>query len=300
MELKHNQPIGLFHLIAVLIVAVWGITFISTKVLIEHGLSPQEIFLLRFAIAYIGIWFIGFKRLWCNSLKDELWLLAGGVTGGSVYFLTENTALGITLASNVSFIVCTAPLLTALLSLLIYRNEKATSRLIGGSLLALVGVAFVVFNGRFILKISPLGDLLSLTAALSWAFYSLIMKKMAGRYSNTFITRKTFFYGILTILPAFLVHPWQFPLQKFTEPVILGNLVFLGVVASLVCYAVWNIVLNRLGTVRASNYIYLNPVFTLSGSALVLGERLTWLSFIGIACILAGVYWASWTNHKTQ
>ncbi len=300
MELKQPQSTGIFHLIAILIVGVWGTTFISTKLLIEHGLTPQEIFLIRFAIAYIGIWFIGSKRLWCNNLKDELWLLLGGITGGSVYFLTENTALGITLASNVSFIVCTAPLLTALLSIFIYRQEKATKRLIGGSILALIGVAFVVFNGRFILEISPLGDLLSLTASLSWAFYSLIMKKMTGRYSTTFITRKTFFYGVLTILPAFFVRPWQFPLQKFADPIVLGNLIFLGVIASLICYAVWNIVLNRLGTVRASNYIYLNPVFTLSGSALILNERLTWLSFIGVACILAGVYWASWVKHEAQ
>ena len=74
----------------------------------------------------------------------------------------------------------------------------------GGSLLALVGVALVVYNGHFILKISPLGDFLTLLAAFSWAFYSLIMKKMSGRYRTTFITRKISFYGILTILPAFI------------------------------------------------------------------------------------------------
>lgn len=177
MELKH----GYYHLIAILTVAIWGLTFISTKVLINHGLTPQEIFFYRFLIAYLGIWVISPKRLFTNNWQDELWLVAGGIFGGSLYFFTENTALGITQASNVSFIICTAPLLTTILSLLFYKSEKASKGLIYGSLLALMGVGLIVFNGSFVLKISPIGDLLTLLAALSWAFYSLIIKKMAGR-----------------------------------------------------------------------------------------------------------------------
>ena len=288
----HTTKNYIYHLIAILTVGIWGLTFISTKVLIEHGLSPQEIFLLRFLMAYLGIWFISPRKLFADNWKDELWLLWGGVTGGSFYFFTENTALEITLATNVAFIVCTAPLLTTILSLLIYKKEKATAGLVGGSLLALVGVALVVYNGPFILKISPLGDFLTLLAAFSWAFYSLIMKKMSGRYRTTFITRKIFFYGILTILPAFILHPWQFSLSGLWQPAVWMNLLFLGVLASLVCFVVWNIILKQLGTVRASNYIYLNPLFTLIGSAVLLDEQFTVMSLMGAMLILGGVYWA--------
>ena len=288
----HTTKNYIYHLIAILTVGIWGLTFISTKVLIEHGLSPQEIFLLRFLMAYLGIWFISPRKLFADNWKDELWLLWGGVTGGSFYFFTENTALEITLATNVAFIVCTAPLLTTILSLLIYKKEKATAGLVGGSLLALVGVALVGYNGHFILKISPLGDFLTLLAAFSWAFYSLIMKKMSGRYRTTFITRKIFFYGILTILPAFILHPWQFSLSGLWQPAVWMNLLFLGVLASLVCFVVWNIILKQLGTVRASNYIYLNPLFTLIGSAVLLDEQFTVMSLMGAMLILGGVYWA--------
>lgn len=288
----HTTKNYIYHLIAILTIGIWGLTFISTKVLIEHGLSPQEIFLLRFLMAYLGIWFISPRKLFADNWKDELWLLWGGVTGGSFYFFTENTALEITLATNVAFIVCTAPLLTTILSLLIYKKEKATAGLVGGSLLALVGVALVVYNGHFILKISPLGDFLTLLAAFSWAFYSLIMKKMSGRYRTTFITRKIFFYGILTILPAFILHPWQFSLSGLWQPAVWMNLLFLGVLASLVCFVVWNIILKQLGTVRASNYIYLNPLFTLIGSTVLLDEQFTVMSLMGAMLILGGVYWA--------
>ena len=288
----HTTKNYIYHLIAILTVGIWGLTFISTKVLIEHELSPQEIFLLRFLMAYLGIWFISPRKLFADNWKDELWLLWGGVTGGSFYFFTENTALEITLATNVAFIVCTAPLLTTILSLLIYKKEKATAGLVGGSLLALVGVAVVVYHGHFILKISPLGDFLTLLAAFSWAFYSLIMKKMSGRYRTTFITRKIFFYGILTILPAFILHPWQFSLSGLWQPAVWMNLLFLSVLASLVCFVVWNIILKQLGTVRASNYIYLNPLFTLIGSAVLLDEQFTVMSLMGAMLILGGVYWA--------
>lgn len=281
-----------FHLTAVVIVGIWGLTFISTKLLIGRGLTPQEIFVLRFSIAYAGIWLLSRRKLWADTWRDELWLALGGVTGGSFYFLTENTALEYTLATNVSFLVCTTPLMTTLLSLAIYRKEKATRTLIGGSLTALAGVALVVCNGHFVLRLSPIGDLLSLLASLSWAFYSLIMRRMADRYDVTFITRKIFFYGLLTILPAFLVRPWQFDVSHLLDTSVLSHLLFLGVLASLVCFAVWNVVLKRLGTVRASNYIYLNPVFTLIGSALVLGERLTPMAWAGVVLILAGVYGA--------
>ncbi len=275
-----------------LTVGVWGLTFISTKVLINNGLSPEEIFLLRFVIAYVGIWFISPRKLFANCRKDELWLFLGGITGGSFYFLTENMALGITLVTNVAFIVCTAPLFTTVFSLMIYRKEKATCSLIGGSLLALAGVAMVVYNGSFILKISPLGDFLALLAALSWAFYSLIMKKMTGRYNTIFITRKIFFYGILTILPVFLFQPWQADLSLLAKPSILLNLLFLGVLASLVCFAVWNVVLKHLGMVRASNYIYLNPLVTMVASVIILHEQITWITLMGAACIILGVYLA--------
>ncbi|WP_294626999.1 DMT family transporter [uncultured Bacteroides sp.] len=281
-----------YHLAAILTVTVWGLTFIATKVLIAHGLTPQEIFFYRFLIAYLGIWVISPRRLFAGSVRDELWLVAGGVLGGSLYFFTENTALGITQASNVSFIICTAPLLTTVLSLLFYKGERATRGLIYGSLLALLGVGLVVFNGSVMLKLSPAGDLLTLAAALSWAFYSLVIRQMGGRYPTVFITRKIFFYGVLTILPAFWLHPLQPAFAVLLQPAVLSNLLFLAVLASLICYVMWNVVLKQLGTMRASNYIYLNPLVTMVASVIVLHEQITWMMLAGAACIVGGVWLA--------
>lgn len=283
---------SLYHLLAIVIVGIWGLTFISTKVLMEHGLSAQEIFLLRFLLAYVGIWFISPRKLFADNWKDEAWLLFVGFAGGSFYFLTENTALKLTLVTNVAFIVCTTSLLTAIFSLLIYKDVKPTRWLFPGSLLALAGVALVVYNGSAVLKIFPLGDFLAFLAAVGWSFYSLVMRKLLVSYSATFITRKVFFYGLLTILPAFWLSPWRADTNLLMQPVVLFNLLFLGVIASLVCFVLWNVVLKRLGTVEACNYLYLNPFFTLIGSIIWLDEALTLVAIVGVLLILTGVWLA--------
>ena len=129
-----TQTNFLYHLIAFLVIGVWGMTFISTRVLIDHGMTPEEIFLVRFVIAYVGMWAVSPRDLWCKNWKDELWMVAGGITGGSIYFYAENTAVGLTYVNNVSFIVCSAPLFTAFFDWLIHRNVKLSRWGIVGSL----------------------------------------------------------------------------------------------------------------------------------------------------------------------
>lgn len=279
-----------YHILAIITVFIWGITFVSTKVLIIQGLTPIEILVYRFLLAYICIWLIKPQKLFANSWKDELLCIAAGLGGGSMYFLFENTALQITLASNVSLIICTAPIFTAFLTRLFYRKEKIKVHLVIGSIIALIGVGFVVFNGNFILKISPLGDFLTILAALSWAFYGVILLRLNKKYSTFFITRKVFIYGILTILPFSALSNYVFHPQLLMNPSVLGNIAFLGIVASLVCYITWNTAIKKLGVVQTTNYVYLVPLITVFTSSLVINEQITYIAIIGSVFILAGVY----------
>jgi drug/metabolite transporter (DMT)-like permease len=289
--LKHGAKY-FWHTAAIVTIAIWGTTFVSTKVLIQNGLSPAEIFTYRFLVAYIVIWFFSPRKLFADSWRDELLMAAVGFTGGSLYFITENTALETTLASNVSLLVCTAPVWTALLSRIFYPREGLGGRLWSGILVAMAGSALVVFNGSFVLELNPIGDLLSIAAALSWAVYSLVMRGLGGRYSVMFITRKVFFWGLVTLLPFLLLPGTDYHPAALAEPAVWGNLLFLGLVASLVCFAVWNRVIKEIGVVASSNYIYLNPVFTMSAAALVLGERITWIAVVGLVLIAAGLWLA--------
>lgn len=285
-----------YHIIAVLTVAIWGTTFISTKLLINNGLAPHEIFFLRFTIAYIGICFFSSKRLFADNLKDEIMLFLAGLTGGALYFFTENTALEFTQTTNVAFIICATPMLTTGLSLLAKNGEKINRDWALGSVVALLGVSLLVFNGSVILKLSPIGDFLTLLAALSWSFYSLIINSLSKKYNSIFITRKVFFYGALSILPVFAFRPFSFPLEDFMNTEILINLLFLSILASLVCFAVWSIVLMRLGTIMSSNYLYLNPLFTTIVSSIVLDETLTIYAVVGVSLVMIGVFLSTRKN----
>jgi len=290
-----------YHIAAILIVGIWGTTFISTKTLLLHGLRPEEVFCLRFIIAYVGMWILYPKKFFCDNLRDELMMLILGISGGSFYFWTENTALLHSQACNVSFIVCTTPLITSLLSLAVKNlfpksrvasglgNIRMTGWLAIGTVFAVIGMAMVIFNGQHSLHLSPLGDLLALGASISWAVYSVIMMDIAKKYDTRLITRKVFFYGLLTILPSFIINPWDADFTILKETPVYLNILFLGIVASLGCFACWNPVMKRLGIVTASNYIYLNPIFTLIGSILILNEKITPMSGIGSAIILLGV-----------
>lgn len=291
-----------YHLLAFLVVAIWGVTFISTKVLIGAGLLPSQIFLIRFTIAYAGIWILclrngGSRTLFARSLKDELIFILLGLSGGSIYFLTENTALALTQATNVAFIVCSAPLITALLTLTarkFFRGELVDGledingrwTLLVGTVLAICGMAAVIFDGNAV-QLSVKGDIMALGAAVCWGVYSIFMSQMTDRYGSLFATRKVFAYGLVTIIP-FIIGT-DFNGVSFEDPKVWGNLLFLSVMASLVCFVLWNRVMAELGNVTSTNYVYLNPSLTLISAVIILGESLTLQSGIGCAAILAGV-----------
>lgn len=297
-----------YHMVALVTVIIWGSTFVFTKLLLQEGLSPAQIFTLRFAIAYLLLlayslltnqmkWPTAIKGDW-RLLKRELLMLALGITGGSLYFLAENEALKYTATTNVSLIVCSCPLVAALIIGMFYKSERMSRLQMTGTLMAVCGVSVVVLNGHFVLHLSPLGDVLALVANVCWAVYSLLMIPANKHFGAVFITRKVFFYGLLTMIPYYVMKPESFSCDLLLQPQVWGNLLFLGVVASCVCFLTWTWVMNKLGAVIATNYVYLNPVSTIVIAYLVLGEQITVLFVLGTLLILVGMYLADRRANK--
>ncbi len=282
----------LYHLVAFVTVAIWGTTFVSTKVLMLNGLSPAQIFTLRFIVAYVLMVIFNHRRLFAATWKDELKMALLGITGGSLYFLSENESMNFTTTTNTSLIVCSCPLFATLLVRLLYKSSRINNIQLLGSLLAFLGMVIVVLNGQFVLHLSPVGDALAFTACMCWAVYSLLMKSVSGSYSAAFITRKVFFYGVLTILPYYLFVPGLPSMEVFTKPQVIGNLLFLGCLASMVCFLTWNWCIAKLGAVKATNWVYFNPITTMIFASWVLGEKITPYFLLGAACILVGMYLA--------
>ncbi len=281
----------LYHLTAFITVAIWGCTFVSTKVLMINGLSPAHIFTLRFLIAYVMMLALYHSKLWADSWRDELKMVLLGITGGSLYFLSENEAMNYTSATNTSLIVCSCPLFATLLVRIVYRSSiRISTKQIAGSLLAFAGMVIVVLNGHFVLHLSPFGDALAFTACLCWSIYSLLMKSASAKYSAPFITRKVFFYGVLTIIPYYMFFPTIPSISLLNNPIVLGNLLFLGCLASMICFLTWNWCIGKLGAVKATNWVYFNPITTMVFASWVLGEKITPYFLFGAACILTGMF----------
>lgn len=285
------------HIGALLVTIVWGTTFISSKVLLNNGLMPDEIFFMRFLLAYICLALISHKRLWADNLKDELTLCGLGVMGGSLYFLLENIALTMSTAAEVCILVCTCPLITALLIAMFYKDERLSKKQLVGSIVAFVGMILVVLNGQLVLKLNPLGDILAFAASIAWAVYSLLMRRIMNHYEPDFITRKIFFYGVMTILP----YMWYSgsltgntlvngsPLNGETIAVISSNILFLGLIASFRAFLLWNWAMRRLRAVKCTNYVYLQPMVTIIIGFLVLDEEITIMGLCGMLVLTAGM-----------
>lgn len=279
------------HLAGILAVAMWGYSFVSSKVLLENGLGPVQVYALRFILAYIIVLCFSHRRLWSNTIADEMMLALCGLTSGSLYFIAENTALQYTLATNVSLLTSMSPLLTAILLAALYKNQKLGIGTWIGSLLAIMGVGCVVFNSSTDFQIRPLGDILSLAAALSWAVYSLILRRISAGYDVWFITRKTFFYGLVTSVPFLLFEPWPEHFgQVMSRGDVIGNLLFLGLGASFFAYLMWAQSVRVIGALRANNYMYFQSIITLIVSYFVLNEPITIVGVAGIVLIVGGLW----------
>lgn len=294
-----QKNLFLVHLGALLAVSVWGTSFVCTKVLLDNGLHAVEIYLYRFFVAYLLVLCVSHKQLFAKSLRDELLLAVCGLCGGAIYFIAENTALKYTLTSNVSLITTLAPLLTTLLIGLLYKNERPNAWVYIGSVIALTGVVCIVFKEGFNLKVMPLGDMLALSAAFAWAIYAVVLRKINATYNAWFITRKTFFYGLLTATPFLIVEPEICPPSVLLNPVVMGNLLFLGIVASMLCYYIWAQSVNRLGAIKASNYLYIQPIVTMIFSAIAFdNDPITAMGCAGCVLIIGGVWFGDYMTHN--
>lgn len=295
------------HLGAFLTVSAWGCSFISSKILMEDGgLTPVETYVYRFAFAYLLLLPLTYKRILANSWRDELILAVCGICAGSLYFITENYALRLTTTGNVSLLSSISPIFTAFLVALFYKQKIKIGVLIG-SLIAFGGAGCIIFSHADSLEIHPAGDILALSSALCWAIYSIAIKSIIPNYTSLFVTRKLFFYGVITALPLLMLQPEPLHLNvlfNLQQPQYLLNFLFLVAMCSLGAYLIWNECLKFLGPVTANNYLYLQPVVTMIVAYFVFDEEIYLLGYLGCVLIIGGLVlsdkWKSGIRPRTH
>lgn len=283
---------------ALVTILIWGTTFISTKVLLDT-LSPVEILFLRFSLGYLALWLAAPRRLRLTDRRQEGLFALAGLCGVTLYYGFENLALSATRASNVGVIISIAPFFTVLFSAVFLKEKRPGLRFFAGFLIAMAGIMLISFNQEAV-EIHPVGDGLAVLAAMIWAVYCLLSRRISELGYNVLLaTRRTFFYGLLFMLPlTFTQFSVSFP--TILRPEILFNLVFLGLGASALCFVTWNLAVGILGSVKTSVTIYIVPVITAVASALVLHEPLTPKVILGLALTLGGLVLSQNINQEKE
>lgn len=278
------------HLSAIFTIVIWGTTFISTKILLVD-FQPIEILFFRFIMGFLALLIICPRRLKSASRGQELTYVAAGLCGICLYYLLENIALTYTMASNVGVIISVAPFFTAILAhFFIKSEEKLRVNFFIGFIVAMVGIVLISFNGAK-LELNPVGDILAIAAAFVWACYSILTRKISSfGYSVFLTTRRTFFYGILFMIPMLFFFHFEIGLSRFTNTTYLLNILYLGLGASALCFVTWNFAVKVLGAVKTSIYIYMVPVITTVTSVFILKEPITWISELGTVLTVMGLF----------
>ncbi|MBO4319874.1 MAG: DMT family transporter [Treponema sp.] len=300
------------YILAATTILFWGITFVSTKYLLAD-FSSAEILFFRVILAFVGLWIIHPKTEKIQ-MRDNILFALAALTGIIFYQLMENIAIHFTNASNVSVIVSICPLFTAIISQIFLKEKHLTFWFILGFFISITGVTLVCLNGSTRLQFNPKGDVLALLSAISWGFYSMIISIINRRkYDPICSTRRIFFFAVLFMaviadvgifinanaggMPSSSVlQAFSFEIDssvnaaRFSKLLNWVNLLFLGVVASGLCFVAWNKACQIVGTVKISCGLYLISVVTIVFAFFALGEKITPLGAAGAIITIAGLF----------
>ncbi len=282
---------ALKYLPGFVVALIWGSTFVISKIILGTGISPVQLIFCRFVLAYMALCVMCPKPYRMELSWTELKMFLIGLTGGSLYFFLEYNGLKLSCATNVGLICATVPIVTALVFIML-KMMQVTAKFIVGSLIALAGVACVVLNGVFELNLNPFGDLITFGAVVSWSIYSVLLSVMPKEVSELQVTRRLFFYGIITIVPMlFLDDKALSPAEIYDKmgwPHIFATL-YLGLVASGASLWLWNVSFTKIGATATNNFLYLLPIVSAVSSAIFMSQEFTPWIVAGTLLIFFGL-----------
>ena len=291
MKAIQKKNLLIYHLAALIAIIIWSATYISTKILLK-SFYPIEISLFRFTIAYIFLLIIRPKFDFRISIKKDKYFILAGFLGMFLYYFVENLATKYTYASNVALIVSSIPIITSILAHLINKDEKLNKKLIIAFFISLTGMVLVILSTGEIIKFSLGGDILALAAAILFSAYNIVIRRINKEIHVLDIVRKSIFFGLGFILITYLFKPDKSDLLLIFQIPELLHLLFLGIFASGVCFILWNKSIKEIGSIKASQYIYLVPVLTGVMSVIILNEPFSIIKILGMGIILIGVFYS--------
>jgi drug/metabolite transporter (DMT)-like permease len=295
------KPSKIWASLAILLaVTLWGLSFVSMKIVINSGLPPYTMITLRYFIVVMILAFIfvsksQYKRV-KPSRKDRNLFLWSGAIGITAYFLFEAKGISLTTASSASIIIAMVPVFSFLADKIFFHQRSNFIQILG-IILSIIGVyaIFSVSLEPFHTASHPLmGNILMLGACFCWVGYSVLSKALHQRFSSFYITTMQGFYGFLFLIPFALL---ELPAWVPVSGMAWLHLFFLAVLCSVLAYYLYNIALKALGITVVSVYVNLIPVVGVLGSVLILREPVYPAQWLGGSLIVISLFMVHHTSN---
>ncbi|MCM3762067.1 DMT family transporter [Alkalihalobacillus oceani] len=279
-------------LLLVLTTFFWGGNAVVGRFLAE-AMGPLTISFIRILLSiaiFVPLVYKTMKKEWLiarNHIKTILLLSLSGVIG---YNLLCYWALHYTTAVHVTLINSAAPIFITILAY-VSLKERITRPLICAILCSIVGVITVMTHGELsrLLQLQVnVGDLIMIFSVMSWAVYSVTLKKFMGSLSFLSTFGYSLLFAIPMLAPFTLIELIFIPIHKIGGGEIL-SLVYLGIFPSILAFLFWNQAVHLIGPSKASVFINLTPVFGGVLAYFLLSEALTFAHFIGGLLVFSGV-----------
>ncbi len=279
-------------------IVIWGFSFIATKVAIQE-IHPLGLVALRFGIGALLLSFTQFSRdprfLSRFSGRDwtQVFLLA--MVGTAGHNLIQAYGLLYTTAIHTGWIIAAQPLFITL-SAFLFLRERITLRKIIGLFLGFFGVSTIITRGVFSLDLfhwsSSYGDFLILFSAVTWTIFTVGGRRFLSKFPPLTAMVPIMSVGFLISLMVSMLRPgWS--IRVHLSVAAWMSVLFLGIFCSGVAYFLWYRALEKKESSSVGMVLYLEPLVTLLGACLLLGEEVEWVTLAGGGITLAGVYLAT-------
>lgn len=289
------------YLLLVLATCIWGGNFVAGKALVME-MPPVLLAAVRWGIAFVCLLPLYGRSVWADrkaygkEWRITAWLSFTGVAG---FNSLTYVAVQYTGSINASLMNSATPMLVILLTWLVVR-EKVVWKAVPGILVSMGGVMWIIGRGS-LGALTGLtfnkGDLIMLTAILCWSFYSIGMKRMAGRFPSSPYLLVQVAMAMPVLVLASAAEGFLLPgAQIHMTAGLAAGLVYIGLFASIVAFLSWNRAIGALGPQRCAGFLNLIPLFSAVFATLFTGETIRMYHLVGAALIVGGVYATSWAS----
>jgi drug/metabolite transporter (DMT)-like permease len=277
------------HIVAILAMLFWGMSFIWSKIVLETY-SPVTTIFFRLIISVLAMFLFVFitKQTEVIKKKDLKILILSSIFNPFLYFIGENFGLQNVSVSLTSVIISTIPVITPFIVIIFY-SEKITKLNILGLILSFIGVLIIIFSDSEKLEGNFVGIALLFMAVISAIFYTIFVKKLSNNYKAITIVAWQNLFGIILFLPLFLYFDFNEVIHITPDYKTLFSLAMLGILASSAAFIFYTYAIKLLGIIKTNLYTNLIPVFAFIFSFIILGETVTLLKLSGLIIVLLGV-----------